>query len=267
LPAVLGIDAAWTEHQPSGIALLAEESCRWRCVAVEPSYNAFNAVADGIEIDSHTRIKGSLPDPVRLLQTAKKLLGGHSVSLVTVDIPVADVPIESRRAADNAISSKFGPNWCSTHSPSRDRPGHVSTAIRKGFVQQGFKLATARTRPGMEQCLVEVFPHVALLALLKAPKRIRYKVGKSAKYWPDATLSDRKRFLLRELINILNALRRQIEGISLEMPEPEEVDSLSSLKRYEDCIDALICGWVGIKYLHREAMAHGDETAAIWVPK
>jgi predicted RNase H-like nuclease len=266
LPAVLGIDAAWTEHQPSGIALLAEESGRWRCVAVEPSYNAFNALADGIEIDSHTRIKGSLPDPARLLQTAKKLLGGHSVSLVTVDIPVADVPIESRRAADNAISSKFGSNWCSTHSPSPDRPGHVSTAIRKGFVQQGFDLATTRTRPGMEQCLVEVFPHVALLTLLKVQKRVRYKIGKSAKYWHGATLSHRKKLLLNELHRILSLLKTHIKGISLEMPEPSQAGALASLKRYEDCIDALVCAWVGIKYLCQEAMAYGDETAAIWVP-
>jgi hypothetical protein len=31
-------------------------------------------------------------------------------------------------------------------------------------------------------------------------------------------------------------------------------------------IDALVCAWVGMKYLAGEAVAYGDETAAIWVP-
>jgi predicted RNase H-like nuclease len=42
--------------------------------------------------------------------------------------------------------------------------------------------------------------------------------------------------------------------------------SASGLKRYEDALDALVCAWVGAKYLLGEAVAYGDGTAAIWVP-
>jgi hypothetical protein len=36
--AVLGIDAAWTLLQPSGVAVMSETSTGWHLVAVEASY-------------------------------------------------------------------------------------------------------------------------------------------------------------------------------------------------------------------------------------
>ena len=38
---VLGIDAALTVHQPSGIALVQNTATGWSCLAVAPSYRAF----------------------------------------------------------------------------------------------------------------------------------------------------------------------------------------------------------------------------------
>lgn len=42
--------------------------------------------------------------------------------------------------------------------------------------------------------------------------------------------------------------------------------SLSSLKRYEDALDALVCAWVGIKFMEGHALALGDDRCAVWVP-
>ena len=45
--AILGIDAAWTLTQPSGVALVAEDAAgRWRLVASAASYGRFLALAD-----------------------------------------------------------------------------------------------------------------------------------------------------------------------------------------------------------------------------
>jgi predicted RNase H-like nuclease len=44
------------------------------------------------------------------------------------------------------------------------------------------------------------------------------------------------------------------------------VNSFSALKRYEDALDALICGWVGVEYLAGRAVPLGNEDAAIWCP-
>ena len=54
---------------------------------------------------------------------------------------------------------------------------------------------------------------------------------------------------------------------SLALPTPAAVPSLSSLKRYEDALDALVCGWVAAQFVQGNAMPYGDATAAVWVPK
>ncbi|MCT0225626.1 hypothetical protein [Synechococcus sp. CS-1328] len=44
---VLGLDAAWTAHQPSGVALVQEQGQRWHCLAVAPNYASFLTCAEG----------------------------------------------------------------------------------------------------------------------------------------------------------------------------------------------------------------------------
>jgi len=46
--AVLGIDAAWTATEPSGVALAVEDASGWRLVAVDGSYDHFQARARGM---------------------------------------------------------------------------------------------------------------------------------------------------------------------------------------------------------------------------
>jgi predicted RNase H-like nuclease len=38
---VLGIDAAWSEQNPSGIALIKGSGKHWRCLALCSSYGSF----------------------------------------------------------------------------------------------------------------------------------------------------------------------------------------------------------------------------------
>ena len=45
--AVLGIDAAWTEDNPSGVALIAKDLPPWRCLGVAPSYESYIELASG----------------------------------------------------------------------------------------------------------------------------------------------------------------------------------------------------------------------------
>lgn len=267
MPAVLGIDAAWTESGSSGIALLKEYRGGWRCVAVEQSYAAFISRAGLAPQRLEGPLPNTLPNPAALLWAAKRLLEGANVEVVAVDIPIATVPILGRRVADNKISAAFGANWCGTHSPSRKRPGCVGTRISKGFGQLRYHLATAETRAGGTSKLIEVFPHVALLRLLGVTSRVPYKVGKSRKYWPKASLQTRKRLLLNQLAKVLKTLRREVRDIALRLPPSSEVEFLSSLKPFEDSIDAIVCAWVGVKYLGKKARAYGGHNAAIWVPE
>jgi hypothetical protein len=46
---------------------------------------------------------------------------------------------------------------------------------------------------------------------------------------------------LEQIEKILTALRADIRGIELKLPEPEDAVSITRLKRYEDSLDALVC--------------------------
>ena len=68
---------------------------------------------------------------------------------------------------------------------------------------------------------------------------------------------------------VLVELSKTIDGIDLPLPKGKQIESLTlhRLKRYEDALDALICAWVGVRYVAGDCSAFGDATAAIWVPE
>ena len=133
---ILGIDAAWTATEPSGVALVSHASGQWRCLAVAPSYNSFVALAASNAVDWTARPLASAPDPKQLLRAAETLAGAK-VDLVTVDMPIATVPFDKRRQADDAVSAEFGARHCGTHSPTKERPGAQVIMIRPRHATAG----------------------------------------------------------------------------------------------------------------------------------
>ena len=135
-----------------------------------------------------------------------------------------------------------------------------------GCTRLGYNLATCKVlRP--DKALIEVYPHPALLSLLRADRRIQYKVSKSSKYWPRTTVRFRIERLLEEMRKILNGMRSEITGIELLLPSHDQVATLAELKPYEDTLDALVCCWVGTKYLAGQVEPFGDDDSSIWCPK
>jgi predicted RNase H-like nuclease len=267
MPVVLGIDAAWTAKEPSGVSLLSEQDGRWTCLAVAPSYGSFLEFAAGHAVDwTRPRYPGSSPDAKALLDASRELARSE-VDLVAVDMPVSRPPITERRAADREISRKFGGRGCSTHSPSAVRPGPISDQLTQDFSSAGYMLATSNVAysPG-QRVLIEVYPHPALLSLLDRNFRVPYKVSKSRKLWPGSSVSERVKNLLREFDLIYCALQDRFGGLGFELPAPPTVPRLSHLKRFEDALDALVCGWVGAEFTRLATRPYGDEAAAIWVP-
>jgi predicted RNase H-like nuclease len=263
---VLGIDAAWTAHNPSGVALVQRAAEGWQCLALAPSYNAFLALSAGQPLDGSRKAQGSEPNPEALLKACRQL-GGMPVDCVSVDMPLATTPITSRRAADTAIASRFGPRGCAVHSPSAERPGAIADQLRERFAELGVPLHT--TTPDRQgPALIECYPHVALLALLNRDYRVPYKVSRSAQYWKaeQLTRADRIERLLDQFQAIKAGLEAHIIGIPELIPQPSAVTTLASLKPVEDMLDALICAWIGIEHLEGRTAGLGDTTAAIWVP-
>lgn len=259
---VLGIDAAWTAGQPSGVALARGRGGRWECVALAPSYGSFLALAaiSPAPVDWGARPEAGVPDCAALHAAAIRLAGA-APAVIAIDMPLATRPIRGRRAADDAIASAYAARGLGAHSPSEDRPGPIADRMRRGFGALGYRVATTSTRPGAPGALIEVFPHAAAIALLGAPYRVPYKLARVRQYWPDRSPELRRRALLARWSALRRALAAQIDGGALRVPS---AGPLAALKRYEDALDALLCAWSATEYLSGKLRAYGDATGAVW---
>ena len=257
---VLGIDAAWTATRPSGVALAVRQAGRWMLRAVAPSYAHFLALAHGEALDRVPT--GAVPHVAALLDAAQRLAGGP-VGLVAIDMPLALTPIVARRPSDNAIARAFGAWHCATHSPSAERPGELSDALREGFAAAGYPLRTGDARAGG---LIEVYPHPALVRLAGGTRRLPYKAGNSAKYWPGESLAVRRGLLHAEWRRIAALLATRFDGLADHLPPLADRPTGVAAKAHEDMLDAIVCAWVGVTALEGAADAFGDEDSAIWVP-
>lgn len=259
--AVLGIDAAWTDTEPSGVALLARRNGAWTCLRVAPGYDAFCSPS----LDWSAPVTGAPVNAGAVLQACRVLLDGTLPAAIAADMPLAETPVTCRRACDDEVSSLFGHRKCAVHSPTPLRPGATSRRLHEGFAKHGYKLATSAGdhRPA----LIEVYPHVALLGLTGRGERLPYKAGKSTTYWPDKPAPERKALLVKEWSGILGKLSKRVSGIRLELPPAPERCTFGHLKRYEDALDGLVCAWVAALYLDGLAAPLGETGAAIWVPQ
>lgn len=260
---VLGIDAAWTEGQASGVALLRDPSGTgaWECLRLSPSYAGF---LSGTSVDWEGPVAGGRA-PVEALLLRAEVLAGAPVDVVAIDMPVASIPIVGRREADREVSRRFGACGCSTHSPSADRPGRIGRELTDGFARSGFPVGALGTRRGLKR-LLEVYPHVAILELLSLNYRLAYKVSRSARLWPGHSVAARWLELLAAFARLKAELEARIGPLNFELPTAI-VGRLSQLKRYEDGLDAAVSAWVGALYLEGDAVPLGDSTGAIWVPR
>ncbi len=260
--AVLGIDAAWTLHNPSGVALAMETAKGWRIVAAESSYQRFMARADA-SLVRELRPTGSRPDAEKLLGAARQFCG-TDISVIAVDMPMANTPIVRSRVSDRAVTSAYASRWCSTHQPNADRPGAISDILREQFGTLGFPLLTAL--PAVKG-LIEVYPHPALVELSGSAKRLPYKAGNTGKYWPDQPPFERRVRLIAVWRQIAALLETEITGVEAVLPVVEASFSGLMLKAFEDTLDAIVCAWIAICVLEGRARPFGDHDSAIWIPK
>ncbi len=259
--AVLGIDAAWTAHNPSGVALAVRDRTGWRLAAVAARYDRFYALAEGRPPGD--RPNGEKPDAARLLAAAKKL-AGRAVEIVAVDMPLAMALIEHRRCSDTEVSRAFGAKRCATHSPNKDRPGHISLDVCHGLAKLGYPLATTTLS---SPTLIEVYPHPALVVWTNADERLPYKAGKAASYWPGADPEQRRAKLGEVWRKIVAALEMRVAGVGANLPLPAPEVRGWRLEAFEDSLDAVICAAVAADALEGRATPYGDDKSAIWVPR
>lgn len=188
---MLGIDAAWSEPNPSRVALIRQlRDGRWEYVAAAPSYESFLQLAEGNDVVWEATPVGGLPDPERLLEAGATLLGDASVTVVSVDMPVSNQPIAGRRWCDNAIASAFWKEYCGTHTPNKNSPGTVSKDLAVSLKRLGYSLATCVqdlvNQDPPTPTTIEVYPHPAIVRLLNLERRLEYKVRRAQMAGPKA---------------------------------------------------------------------------------
>lgn len=261
--AVLGIDAAWTGHKASGVALAVETTGGWRLAVAEPSYERFVERSFSTpHAEPEDQRGGLFPGASALLEAAKNYCG-VTPSLVAVDMPLSLTQITGRRASDNAVSKAYGGRKCGTHTPNPDRPGPVSEGLRRSFESVGYLLHTSEP---LGCGVIEVYPHPALVELAEAGERFKYKVEKTRSYWPSLTPAERRHQLRQEWSKIVGLLDRELEGVSVQFDGFELQTSRREMKAIEDALDAVVCAWVAICALNGRAKPFGDRDSAIWIP-
>lgn len=267
MDAVLGIDPAWTRAHPSGVALLVHARGRWHSCGISPSYEGFYQLGRGIPVDWSQVAHAGAPEVSKLLDGAARLAEGARIRAIAVDMPIARRPFNSRRPADDLASRALSRFGCAVHSPTPERPGDLSRLVSEEFSRRGFEVCTAENATRVEYPLLEVYPHPAAMALLDEDYRVPYKVGKTKTYWPEATIEERVERILDVWERLIVALADRIDRIDIAVPRYRPDLRLAHLKRFEDALDALICGWVATQYLAGNCVPYGDDEAAIWVPR
>jgi predicted RNase H-like nuclease len=261
--AVLGIDAAWTTKNPSGVALLVEEDKKWKLISCAISYKDFT---HPLEVDE--KPTGEEPDFKKIIEVAGKK-AARDISIVALDMPLSKESIEGRRKADQQVSIHYGARGAGTHTPNKEYAGFFKK-VCDDLDKQNYPLITGTPQ---ERGAIEVYPHPALIELTKSEKRLPYKVDKIGRYWKDDTREERRKNLFAQWQIILDILKLQIPNLDEQISLPKsEIGSLSKIKKwklkaFEDQLDAVICAWVGVCFLDNQARAYGDETAAIWIPE
>ena len=255
---VLGIDAAWTEKNPSGVALLEySEGAKPRLLRIGRSYDEY---ADN-SIDWKWKAAGSHPNIGAILDASSSIV--PSVDVIALDIPLSSKKISSRRSADQAISKEYGGRGASTHTPGIDRPGKIGETLFSQLTGAGYKHATTTIQ---NKSFIEIYPHPAIIELLDLDYRLPYKVANAKKYWPDVSLEERRRMIIENLNQLRDFAAASIDDIDRHVPNIKTSDHSTDLKGFEDALDAIYSALVGCYYLAGKARALGDQDSAIWVP-
>lgn len=257
MTAVLGIDAAWTERNPSGIALIERIGATWRLKVAASNLRDFARACD-VAPPADAGVGFAVA-------CAKRILDGRPPDLIAVDMPLSLQPITGRRLSDIGVSRRFGAAKCATHSPSWERPGKVSARFHEDCRVEGYRLKTLSS-PVHPLTLAEVYPHPALLRLMVVEERVKYKVGKTTTYWRGASAKARLANVRGELQKIAQQLDSVVEGAAATI-DVEAPSTFRALKPVEDTIDAIIAAWVGAAILEDAAEGFGDEISAIWIPR
>jgi len=261
----IGIDAAWTVRQSSGVCLLKSiEGTECEIVRLGRSYDEFSQGS----INWSQKVSGLTASLSDVLNACADV--NARPDCIAVDMPIASYHIKSRRDCETAISKAYGRKGASTHNPNEERPGMISVKLYDFMIENGYNWMTNGMKH-FSNSLIEVYPHTAIIEYLDLDYRYEYKVSKKNKYksWSHLSATQKQDNLIRNLNYLVFSLSKRVpniydffEELSLDIKHKQ-----SQLKGYEDALDSVICALTGIDFIVGNVVGFGNEKGTIWVPK
>ena len=227
----VGLDLAWGERNPSGLAVLEAGGRLVRLARVQTD--------DDIEA----------------------ALAAYDGPLVAaIDAPLVVTNPTGKRDAERALDRDFARFEAATHSSNTAKPWFVPEP-RGARVAR--RLGLALHDPQAARRALEVYPHAATVALFGLPRTLKYKAK------PGRTLESQRAELLR-LTALLGTLHDADPPLRLGAAWHELTGDVaaatrkSELRRAEDPVDAVVCAYVAA-YAHRrpaDVTTYADESGA-----
>ncbi len=207
---LLGLDLAWSDRNPSGVAALA---------------------ADGTLLDVRADLRGD--DEILAWVRAWK---GES-GIIGIDMPTIVRNAEGIRACERELGAVFRRHHAAPHPANLRRfpDGGRARRIIDALAPDGVVEALDVTPGDARTVALEVFPHPAHVRLFALSHVFRYK--KKARPWPEV-LAEWRRYRAA-----LASLRDADPPLVLDARIPPNVDA-RGYKRWDDTLDAITCAYV-----------------------
>lgn len=222
----VGVDLAWSDHNPTGIAVLDGDERGAALVCPPTTERGVAAVA--------AAVGAACPE---------------GPAFVAVDAPLWVPNIRGRRAAEAELGRDFARYFAGAHPSNRTLRPDVAgerlaalLAARYGFRADPDPAADARAA---RRLVFEAYPHPAQVVLFELPRRIAYKRGTPAE----------RRAGLQQLrgnvrARLVGAAPPLLPSAALAAFLDDDLEPLRGRahKDYEDRLDALVCAYVAFYY-------------------
>jgi predicted RNase H-like nuclease/ppGpp synthetase/RelA/SpoT-type nucleotidyltranferase len=236
----VGIDLAWGDRRPTGLAVLDDEG---RLVHISPA-----------------------TDDASILAALAPFTKGPC--LVAVDAPLVVTNPTGNRPAEAALNRDFARFHAGAH-PTNTGRAEFREQPRGGRLAEalGLDVDPLSRKP---RRAVEVYPHAATVALFRLGQTLKYKNK------PGRSLSQLRSELMR-LVGLLEGLAAaeppmrltQLPAWTHLVASVEQAERKSDLRRAEDQVDAVVCAYVALFAERRPDLVttYGDAaTGAIVTP-
>jgi predicted RNase H-like nuclease/ppGpp synthetase/RelA/SpoT-type nucleotidyltranferase len=228
----IGIDLAWGDKQPTGLAVVDDEARLLQVVAVRTDDEIVAALEAYVEDDC----------------------------LAAIDAPIVVTNATGSRPAEQQLSKDFRRFDAAAHPSNTGKP-EFANGTRAARVARRLGL-DIDPRSGRRRRAIEVYPHPATIVLFGLPKVLRYK----AKPGRDVDLL---RSELLRLMTFVGGVVSTDEAWARLQDQVENATRKSELRRVEDQVDAVLCAYLAHFAEHRRDLVtrYGDlETGSIVTP-